>query len=109
MKRALLLAGSILCATALPIAAAEHVIDQKGKKFIPSKITAKVGDTLVFMNSESKRRRHNVYTKSPAFKYVKIKVQRPGESGQITLKNPGSFTVLCSFHPRMKLNVTVTE
>jgi len=53
----------ILLAALLSIASlygADHIIDQKGKTFIPHEVTVKVGDTLTFLNSDPFA--HNAYT-----------------------------------------------
>ncbi len=52
----LCLAGFIAVAQAK---AGEIVISQKGKKFVPGTVEAKVGDVLTYVNDE-KRKRHNV-------------------------------------------------
>lgn len=88
--------------------AAEIVISQKGKKFVPGNIQAKVGDTLTFVNEE-KRKRHNVYSKTPGFEYLKIKKQKPGGRDSVAIKNAGTAVILCALHPKMKLTVVISE
>jgi len=89
--------------------AADIKVTQVGKKFVPKKISAKVGDVLVVSNEEKKKIRHNVYSKTKGFEYVKIKIQTPGQSNKIKLTKAGTFEVRCSFHPRMKMKVTVAN
>ncbi len=101
----LCLAGMIVAAQAR---ATEIIISQEGKKFVPGAIEAKVGDTLTFVNNE-KRKRHNVYTKTAGFKYLKIRKQKPGDRDSVTLKNAGTALVRCALHPKMKLKIVVTE
>jgi plastocyanin len=84
-------------------------VDQINKKFKPGKVSIKVGDTLVFRNVEKKKRRHNVYSKTPGFEYVKIKVQNRGQSNEIKITNAGTFEVRCAFHPKMKMTVNATK
>ena len=102
---ALCLAGTL---TATQAVAAEIVIVQKGKKFVPGKVNAKVGDTLTFVNEE-RRKRHNVYSKSAGFKYLKVKKQKPGDRDSVTIKNAGTAVILCALHPKMKLTVVITK
>ena len=99
------LAGTLAPATAR---AAEIVVSQKGKKFVPGKIEAKVGDTLTFVNDEM-RKRHNVYSGSAGFEYLDIKKQKPGDRDSVRLKNVGTAVIQCALHPKMKLTVTVLE
>ncbi len=101
----LCLAATIVAAQAK---APEIVISQKNKKFLPGSVTAKVGDVLTFVNDE-KRKRHNIYSKSKNFKYLKIKKQKPGDRGSVTLKNAGTAVIRCALHPKMKLTVVVTK
>ena len=105
-----LLTGFCLAATivAAQAKATDIVISQKGKKFVPGTVQAKVGDTLTFVNEE-KRKRHNVYSKTAGFKYLKIRKQKPGDRDSVTLKNAGTATIRCALHPKMKLTVVVTE
>ncbi len=89
--------------------AKEWVVNQIDKKFAPTVMNIKVGDTLTFINAEKKKRRHNIYTKSDGFKYVKVRKQLPGDKDSIVIKNAGTIKVLCALHPRMKMTVNVTE
>ena len=109
MRTIAALAAALLITTTIPAKAAEIVIDQKGKKFVPKTLSVKLGDTLIFRNSEKKKIRHNVYSKTKGFEFVKIKIQKPGQSNKIKLTKAGTFEVRCSFHPRMKMNVTVAK
>ena len=103
-----LLTGLFLAATLVPAQAAEIVISQKDKKFIPATVEARVGDVLTFVNDES-RKRHNIFTRSSEFSYLKIKKQKPGDRESVTLTNSGTAEVLCALHPKMKLTIVVTE
>ena len=108
MKRILAI-SAMICSLSAPAALAEEfTIVQKGKKFIPSQLDIKVGDTLVFINEE-KKKRHNVYTKSPDYKYVKVRKQKPGDKDSVVIANAGTLEILCALHPKMKLTVNVTE
>jgi len=102
------LTSLLLAATLASPQAAEIILSQKDKKFIPAKVEAKVGDSLTFVNDE-KRKRHNIFTRSSEFSYLKIKKQKPGDRESVTLKNAGTVVVLCALHPKMKLTIVVTE
>ena len=109
MKLIAIMAAAAIATLSTTSHAAEVVVDQKNKKFVPGAITAKVGDVMVVKNSEKKKIRHNVYTKTKGFEFVKIKIQKPGQRDKIKLTKAGTFEVRCSFHPRMKMKVTVTN
>jgi plastocyanin len=86
------------------IFAANHVIDQKGKTFIPHTVTAKVGDTLTFKNSDPFA--HNAYTDDEENEFD-IGMQSPGKDKTVKIKAAGKFNVECAIHPNMLLEVTV--
>ncbi len=83
--------------------AANHVIDQKGKTFIPHEITVAVGDTITFKNSDPFA--HNAYTDDEENEFD-IGMQAPGTNVKITVQAAGTFDVECAIHPNMLLEVT---
>ncbi|RLA79378.1 MAG: copper-binding protein [Epsilonproteobacteria bacterium] len=83
--------------------AANHVVDQKGKTFIPHSITAAVGDTITFKNSDPFA--HNAYTDDEENEFD-IGMQSPGQDIKVTIKAAGAFNVECAIHPNMLLEVT---
>jgi plastocyanin len=85
---------------------ADHIIDQKGKTFIPHEVTVKVGDTLTFLNSDPFS--HNAYTDDEANEFD-IGIQPTGTKRTVTIKAPGKFDVECAIHPNMLLEVTATK
>lgn len=90
---------------------AEIVIKQKGKKFNPGVINAKIGDTLVFKNDDADVT-HNVYSMT-ADNAIESQMQKPGETLKVVLEpgkhKPGTIDVKCAVHPDMKLKVTVAK
>ena len=88
------------------IFAANHVVDQKGKTFIPHAITVKVGDTITFKNSDPFA--HNAYTDDEDNEFD-IGMQAAGSDAKVTVKAAGTFNVECAIHPNMLLEVTVAE
>ena len=82
---------------------AEHVVDQKGKTFIPHAISAAVGDTITFKNSDPFA--HNAYTDDEANEFD-IGMQAPGKPVSVKVKAAGTFSVECAIHPNMLLEVT---
>jgi len=100
MKKLIL--STIIAASTL--IAADHIIDQKGKTFIPHAVTVAVGDTITFKNSDPFA--HNAYTDDEENEFD-IGMQKPGQDISITIKAPGKFNVECAIHPNMLLEVTV--
>ncbi len=83
--------------------AANHIIDQKGKTFIPHSVKVAVGDTITFKNSDPFA--HNAYTDDEANEFD-IGMQSPGQDAKVTIKAAGTFNVECAIHPNMLLEVT---
>jgi plastocyanin len=99
MKKLLL--STILAASTL--VAANHVVDQKGKTFIPHSLTVAVGDTITFTNSDPFA--HNAYTDDEANEFD-IGMQKPGKDISVSIKAAGKFNIECAIHPNMLLEVT---
>jgi len=93
---------SLAVATALN--AANYVIDQKGKTFVPSQLTVHVGDTITFKNSDPFA--HNAYTDDEANEFD-VGMQATGKETHMTVSAKESFNIECAIHPNMLLEVTV--
>jgi len=93
-------------AAANPIQAEDHKITQTDKMFSQMEITVKVGDSIVFVNSDEVT--HNVYSVTPGMAFD-LQRQAPGASSKITFSKEGTAEVLCSIHPKMKLIVHVQK
>jgi len=88
----------------ISINATDHLVDQKGKTFIPHAITVKVGDTITFKNSDPYA--HNAYTDDEDNEFD-IGMESSGESRTIRVKPGSNFDVECAIHPNMLLEVTI--
>jgi len=82
---------------------ANHVIDQKGKTFIPHTLNVAVGDTITFKNSDPFA--HNAYTDDEANEFD-IGMQASGSDAVVKVKAAGKFNIECAIHPNMLLEVT---
>ncbi len=102
MKKAIITFLAILSLTQ-GVFAADHVVDQKGKTFIPHELSVKVGDTITFKNSDPFA--HNAYTDDEANEFD-IGMQAPGKDITVKIKAAGTFSVECAIHPNMLLTVT---
>ena len=99
MKKIIL--ASLIISSAL--FSANHVVNQKGKTFIPHELNVVVGDTITFKNSDTFA--HNAYTDDEANEFD-IGMQSPGVDATITVKSAGTFSIECAIHPNMLLEVT---
>ncbi len=99
MKKIIL--STILAASTMM--AANHVINQKGKTFIPHTVTVAVGDTITFQNSDPFA--HNAYTDDEANEFD-TGMQKPGVDISVPVKAAGKFVIECAIHPNMLLEVT---
>ena len=81
---------------------ANHIVDQKGKTFIPHSLNVKVGDTITFKNSDPFA--HNAYTDDEVNEFD-IGMQKPGVDVTVKVKGAGKFNVECAIHPNMLLEV----
>ena len=72
-------------------------MDQKGMKFLPHILTATVGDTVQFLNSDGVD--HNVYTSDN--EGYNLGMIAKGKEGKYTFAKAGTYTQLCSVHPEM--------
>ena len=83
--------------------AADHVIDQKGKTFLPGTLHVAVGDTITFKNSDPFA--HNAYTDDEENEFD-IGMQAAGVDVVVRVKAASTFNVECAIHPNMLLEVT---
>ena len=100
MKKTLL----TLLLVSISLFGANHVINQKGKTFIPHELTVHPGDTITFKNSDPFA--HNAYTDDEDNEFD-IGMQATGEDKQIRIKSGSNFSVECAIHPNMLLEVIV--
>ena len=97
----------MIAAAAVASALAEdHKIVQSDKTFSQTSITIKVGDTIVFVNSDEVT--HNVYSVTPGMAFD-LQRQAPGASSKVPFPKEGTAEVQCSIHPKMKLLVHVKK
>lgn len=81
-----------------------HLIHQRNKRFTPTTVKARVGDTLVFVNEDEVE--HEVHTLDDAAS-PPIKSQKPRQWDRVELTAPGVLRFGCAIHPAMSLEVTV--
>jgi plastocyanin len=100
------LAFAFLAGAGVALAAAEHTITQKGKKFSETNVSLKKGDTLVFVNDDNVA--HNIFSSSAGNDF-NLGSQQPGKSVSVTFDKPGDIDIMCAIHPLMKMKVKVAQ
>ena len=70
-------------------------------------MSAKVGDTILFVNRDEVS--HNVSGWFGSISFFDVKIQAPGLSNDraIELKKKGEFIIQCAIHPKMKIKLKV--
>jgi plastocyanin len=86
--------------------AAELTIRQKGRVFSTEAITVKKGEAITFLNDDNIP--HNIMSSSSGNAF-NLGLQPPGAMTPVSFKETGDVKVICAIHPRMKMNVTVTD
>ena len=97
MKRFILL----LALVPLAAHAEDHRVIQKGRRFAPTEITIKAGDSLTFTNDDEFI--HQMYSDG----VFDSDERKPGQVLTQAISRPGTFEVHCHIHPKMKLVVHV--
>ena len=102
MKAAFL--GLLILAATSAASAAEVRI--KDYKFVPEKVTVKVGETVKWTNDE-KRASHSIWFKSEGLPESERMLN--GDSWERKFDKPGTYPYTCGPHPEMKGLVVVVE
>lgn len=87
-------------------AGAEIKVGMAGSTFGPKAVTAKVGDTINFVNDDTEN--HWVYTAKPGMLVSRAGI-RPGDNFKLDLAKAGTFEVLCGLHSAMTMTITVKK
>ncbi len=69
--------------------------------YMPAEVTAKVGDTIEWVNKDIL-----AHTATATDKSWDVMIA-PKQNARLVLKKPGAFNYFCKFHPNMKGRVTV--
>lgn len=80
------------------------LVRQRGKKFVPATLTARVGDTVIFVNDDTFD--HDVH-ETGVQKAPSIRSQKPKQWDRLVLSRTGSLDFGCAIHPSMRLHVEV--
>ena len=77
-------------------------IDQQNMKFTPSRVSIKVGETVLIKNSETAIHTANINGKNITGNMKK------GDSTAWTATAPGEYKVTCDYHPQMSATISVS-
>ena len=94
--------GASFAPAAAPSGGKRYAVEIKDLKYVPTKLTIKAGDTVVWTNKDDND--HTVIASDDSFKSDKL---GNGESYKFTFSKTGTFKYGCSYHPRMKGTITV--
>ncbi len=106
MKKKITISLLLLLFVNIGIMSKEHVVDQKDKAFSLSSLSVKIGDVVIFRNSDPFF--HNIYSLSST-KIFDLGSYKQGESKSVTFDKVGDVEVNCAIHPNMKMKVTVVK
>ena len=76
--------------------AAQSKVTIQGFAFSPTPLTVQVGDTVTWTNMDTAP--HNATADNGGFKTADM---QQGQSATITATTPGTYTYICTIHPRM--------
>ncbi len=82
--------------------AATFTVTIEGMKFVPSELTVKVGDIVIWLNKDIVS--HTVTEQKKEFNSREIK---SSSTWKFLVKKKGHFSYYCSFHPGMKASLVV--
>jgi len=85
-------------------AAKTHTIKISDKKYTPASLTIKVGETVVWKNTDDHD--HTVVAEDKSLKSDNIS---PDDSFQHAFSKAGKFKYGCKYHPREKGTITVEK
>lgn len=88
-----------------PQARGDVTIDMKDIKYVPAAATAKVGDTVVWTNSDSIP--HTVTKQGGPGADFDSGTIPAGGTYQVTVKAPGKIDYVCTIHPNQTGTLTV--
>ena len=105
MKMSRIGVAAALLAACPAYANAPTLITQKNLAFSLTSLTLAVGDKLTIHNADDVT--HNITVKDGGGDLDDLGLQKPTQDVSYNFDAKGSYRVICSIHPRMKLIVTV--
>jgi plastocyanin len=103
-RRSLIFAAALFVA-AVGTAAEPVTVTQKGLTFTPNELALAKGQSVEFVNDDATS--HNIVISGGGVNF-NGGLQPSGGHVKYTFTKPGTYTVACGIHPKMKLTITVT-
>jgi cytochrome c peroxidase len=103
IQRSMILSATML-ASCLATAAEPVVVTQKGLMFNPNGLSIAKGQSVDFVNNDGTA--HNILIVGGPVNY-NGGLQPPGGHVKYSFTKPGTYTVQCGIHPKMKLPIEV--
>jgi len=100
----LMFTAAALLAASLATAAQPVVVTQKGLTFNPNGLSIAKGQTVEFVNNDGTA--HNIMIVGGPINF-NGGLQPPGGHVKYAFTKPGTYTVQCGIHPKMKLPIEV--
>ncbi len=85
-------------------AGAPVTVTQKGLQFSVEELSLAKGQVVTFVNDD--RTAHNI-TVSGEGMNLNGGLQQPGADFKVPFAKPGTYSVSCGIHPKMKMTITV--
>jgi plastocyanin len=104
MKRLLIIFAMLLPLPLIIAAKGGASVKIRDMKFSPASVSIKVGESVTWVNEDD--RDHTVTAADGSFASDNLK---PGSSFTFEFTKAGKFAYACSYHPRMKGVVNVSE
>lgn len=87
------------------LSTAVRLVLEKGKRYAPTDLFLRRGDTITLVNGEDTAV-HHAFIEADRFAFD-AGDQEPGKEVTLTLKERGDFIIQCGIHPKMKLTIHV--
>jgi len=104
---ALRIGAAALALAAIPAFAADFGVTQKNQTFSQAALTVHAGESVHFQNDDTVT--HNITVNSAGNDDTSddLGLQKPGATVSYKFAAKGSYKIICSIHPRMKMTVNV--
>ncbi len=97
--------AAVAFAAGSALAAGDVAITQKDQAFSQPSVTIAAGQHVVFTNADDVT--HNISVRSSDDDTEDLGLQKPGQTVSFKFTDPGTYRVICSIHPKMKMTVVV--
>jgi plastocyanin len=87
------------------LSSAVRIVLEKGKRYAPTDLFLRRGDTITLVNDEANTV-HHAFIEADRFAFD-AGDQEPGHQATLVLKERGDFIIQCGIHPKMKLTIHV--